>query len=86
MTQDTQRKLKFFFRNILVFLGFMGGGIAYGTLISFLPLEWGVVLIALTLAGGIGYFAWTEAEYKLMVAKMEEDRTARHLAREQETF
>ena len=86
MTQDTQRKLRFFFRilaNLLLVIICSG---AYGALLAFLPLVWTVLLVCLTIAGFIGYFAWTEAEYKLFMAKMEEERTARHLAREQETF
>jgi hypothetical protein len=86
MTQDTQRQLKFFFRNIATFVGFMIGGAAYAILISALPQIWAVLLIVVTLATGIGYFAWDDASYKLMRAKMEEERTARHLAREPESF
>ena len=86
MTQDTRRKLRFFFRNIAVMLAIVTGSLLYAILLQILPLVWSVVLVALTLAGGIGYFAWTEAEYKLMCAKMEEERTARYLARDTESL
>ena len=83
---DTRRKFGFFGKNLLSIGRWIAAAAIWNIPLYFLPEIGQLIYTGLSLLVGIVWLAWWEAGHKLFSAQIEEERTARRLAREQDSF
>jgi len=83
---DTRRQFGFFLKNIWSIGRWCLVAAIWQAPLYFLPELGQVIYAGLSLLVGISWIAWWSAGYDLLSAQLEEERTARRLAREQDSI